>query len=171
MIPLDLLRSPTVLCYWCGILTAGLWLFGGPKNEVTWIHDEPALLLDGYNVIFSSGMVSSSGSGCSIELLLTPKVTFDSSTILGFYTLANPLRFSLRQHNDSLVLSSDISADKHGTESIVESSQVFQKGKQVFVVATIGAERTAIYINGQPTVTSAPVSLSGAYLLGQATSE
>lgn len=97
---------------WCGILIAGLWPFHGPRNEVTWAHDEPALVLSGYNVIFSPGMFSSSGSGCSIELWLTPGMTFDSSTILGFYTAASPLQFSLRQYNDALIVASEVSDKK-----------------------------------------------------------
>lgn len=162
-------RLPFTCCLllWCGILAAGLWPFRGPRNDVTWPRDEPALGLDGYNVLFSSGMVSASGSGCSVELLLTPKMTFDSSTVLGFYTPANPLQFSLRQRNDSLVLSSDVKLGKRQVESTVKSSHVFQKGQQLFVAATVSPEKTAMYIDGQLTRSSVPFPFAGQICSGK----
>ena len=162
-------KTPFTHCLllWCGILTAGLWPFSGPRNEVTWLHDEPALSLDGYNVLFSSRMVNSSGSECSVELLLTPKMTFDSSTVLSFYTPDNPLQFSLQQRNDSLVLSSDVRLEKRETESIVESSHVFRKGQQLFVAVTVSAEKTAIYIDGQLTKDSTPFPFAGQICSGK----
>jgi hypothetical protein len=132
-----------------------------------WLHDEPALSLDGYNVLFSSGTVTSSGSGCSVELLLTPKMTVDFSTVLSFYTPANPLQFSLRQRDDSLVLSSDVKLEKRQVKSAVESTHVFQKGQQLFVAATVDAEKTAIYINGQLTKDSAPFPFAGQICSGK----
>jgi len=112
-------------------------------------------------------MARSSSSGCSVELLLTPKMTFDSSTVLSFYTPANPLQFSLRQRNDSLVLSSDVKLGKRQVESTVESSHVFQKGQQLVVSATVSPEKTAVYIDGRLTKDAVPFPFAGQICSGK----
>jgi hypothetical protein len=75
----------------------------------------------------------------------------------------------LRQHNDSLIVSCDIGDKKHETKSksMLASSDVFQKGNQVFVATTISAEKTAIYIDGKLTGTSAAFPLAGQICSGK----
>ena len=40
-----------------GILTAGLWPFRAPKNEVSWLSNGNGLHFGEYGVILSSGLV------------------------------------------------------------------------------------------------------------------
>src|SRR4026207_919058 len=84
------------------ILIAGLWPFTpSVTNEVSWIETRYGIRLGEHGLILSAaGLVSrasGNGSYCSLELLLTPQRTRDSSTILAFSTPENPLQFRLTQ--------------------------------------------------------------------------
>src|SRR5580704_12035823 len=58
------------------ILTAGLWPFHSPKNDVTWLADEDGIRVGKYGCVLSSGPLrnheSSEGSSGSIELWIQP---------------------------------------------------------------------------------------------------
>ena len=160
-------KFPFLYCLfvWSGIMMAGLWPLHRPRNEVAWVHDGPGLLLEGYNIILSSGIFDSSASSCSIELLLTPGITHDSSTVLAFFTPDRPLQFLVRQHDDSVVIASDIGEKKQ--KSTLKQEDVFQEGKRVFLAATISDTKTAVYVDGKLMRTFAPLPLAGRSCSGQ----
>src|ERR1700740_748124 len=75
------------------ILTAGLWPFHAPKNEVGWLSNGNGLHFRNHGVILSPDSFSLAGLkariSCSVEMWLQPDHSDTGGTILAFYTPEN----------------------------------------------------------------------------------
>ena len=154
----------------CGILVAGLWPFHSPKNQVHWLENENGLRFDHYGTILSSGMLeraSSDGPSCSLEIWMAPALTWDTGTLIAFYSPLTARQFSLHQGYTDLVLQRDI-GDQHHQPNVVEMHvrNVFRK-KQAFVTVTSDGKETAVYIDGQLVTRSLGFGLSAMDLAGK----
>jgi hypothetical protein len=137
----------------CGILVAGLWPFRSPKNGATWLKGRNGLLFSDYATVIGAGALTGRGLGdstdCSIEIWIPAVANNQGGTILSFYTPKHPLEFSLHQSLTDLMLQS-VSSNPSGRMRRERAyvSDVFSKGRPVFVTITAGAYRTSIYIDG-----------------------
>ncbi len=154
----------------CGILVAGLWPFHSPKNQVQWLENENGLRFGRYGTILSSGLfeaVSSDGPSCSLEIWVEPARTWNTGTVLAYYSSSNPRQFSMQQNYTDLVLQLDI-GDRHHHSKLVEmyADDVFRKN-QAFITVTSDGQETAVYVDGRLVTRSSRFGLSANDLVGQ----
>ncbi|MGH9400506.1 MAG: VanZ family protein [Terriglobia bacterium] len=136
-----------------GILAAGLWPFHAPKNEVAWLAKANGLRFGRYGAILSDGpfrkLNQQNETSRSLELWLAPGLTFDTSTLLAFYTPYGPSGFSLHQLNRDLVLENEPwSHENHTVDARLYVDGIFHQGRSVFITVTSDGHETAVYVNG-----------------------
>jgi VanZ family protein len=137
----------------CTTVTLGLWPFHAPRNDVSWLANRNGLHFGRSGTVLSSGefrptAAQNQASG-SLEIWLQPRRIWDFSTFLTFYIPGNPLQFSLRQSQTTLLLQTAIQDDLHRTgmkDLYVEDA--FRQTGPAFITITSGALGTAVYIGG-----------------------
>jgi hypothetical protein len=159
------------VCILCVILTAGLWPFCAPKNDVEWLTRENGLRFGRHGIAASaSAFRATSGDGaCSLEIGLEPGRLDHSGTILAFDSSPDPkFAFALRQFGESLAIQR-VSVDAQGTmvRPWLKMDRVFEKGKRVVLTITGGEEKTSVYVNGTPAKVSSEFGLVNGDLTGQ----
>ena len=135
----------------CGILTAGLWPFHSPSNQVTWRKSANGLHFGRNGTIFSSGSFATSGRGdrssCALEIKLG--VTPDSEhTLLAFYTPKHPLQFLMRRYHSGIVLRSEALQQPFKINQRKSTSPCFRPAQPELITITSGSAGTAVYVNG-----------------------
>jgi VanZ family protein len=146
-------RIPGLICMLVlvGILVAGLAPFERPRNAVTWLGNENGVRFGRHGTIWSAGeFVVADAQGeasCSLEIWLQPDSASASSTVLAFYTPQDPLQFLLQQYHGLLILSRQIREGQNGTQ-IIGTDGVFRRIEPVFITITSGAEKSAMYVDG-----------------------
>ena len=127
-----------------GILIFGLWPFGHPRNEVTWVPNRDSVRLGKRATLLSSGALPSSSS-CTFEFLFRPSITDDSSTLLAFYGPRESVGVSVHQSLGDLRLDNE-------TGSIIRSSRfvnhVFEAGNTKFLAIVLESEGISVYVDG-----------------------
>jgi Concanavalin A-like lectin/glucanases superfamily/VanZ like family len=154
-----------------GILTAGLWPFHAPKNEVDWISNGNGLHFGNHGIMLSPDAFSlagvKAGSSCSIEIWLQPDHSDTGGTILAFYTPENrTIGFSLHQSIDDLLLRRG-TADRGRARAKLYIDRLFRESKQLFVAIISNAQGTVVYVNGALVRTSPQFGLTNKDLTGQ----
>lgn len=157
------------LCVLCGVLTAGLWPFFPPKNQVTWLPNQNGLSFGEYGTILSSANIWSTGSSqhCTIELWLQPDLSFDSNTILDIYTPETPFCFRIRQSGDDLEIRKNYYGYSNRNAPKVFVDHVFLRDRAVLITAVGDAKQTALYMDGQLVKIAPQFGLSSQDLRGQ----
>ena len=153
------------------ILTAGLWPFHAPKNEVGWISNGKGLHFGKHGVILSPDAFSLAGSkpgiSCSVEIWFQPDHGDTGGTILAFYTPEDRIvGFSLHQSIDDLLLRRG-TAYRGRAKAKLYIAHLFRKSKQLFVTITSSAQGTVVYVNGALVRTSPLFELTTEDLTGQ----
>jgi VanZ family protein len=153
-----------------GILTAGLWPFHSPENEVSWLSNGNGIHFGNYGVILSPDALGSAGlrdtTSCSVEIWLQPANLDVGGTILAFYQPeTRTVGFSLHQSIDDLLL-------RRGTyprhlKAKLYVPHLFLKSEQPFVTITSGAQGTVVYVNGALALASPQFGLTSRDLTGQ----
>jgi hypothetical protein len=154
----------------CGILTAGLWPFFPPKNQVSWSKNGRGLLFGDYATAVSSGDLNFNGPGtdCAIELWLQPGLTFDSNTILDVYTPEVPFKLRVRQSADDLVLLRDYRDENDRSRARkIYVDHAFQKNNSVLITISADAQVTSVYLDGRLMKTVPHYGLTRQDLAGQ----
>jgi hypothetical protein len=139
------------VCVLAGILTLGLWPFRPPHNDAAWLRNEDGLRFSGYGTAFSAESFQPDGlreNASTLELWMQPGLTFDTSTILAFSTVENPLQFSLHQYRSDLVLKRQVHRSKTIT-TIARVEQIFDSAKPIFIAITSSPKKMAIYVDGR----------------------
>jgi hypothetical protein len=140
-------------CVLCVILTAGLWPFHAPKNDVTWLDKGDGLRFGRYGSILSSSTFQTNSDGStsgSIELWLAPNQLRGGYSILSFDgSVHSGASFSVRQNRDALVVLPLIE-DSRGTSRTawLQVSGVFREKRPVFVTITLGSRDILVYVDG-----------------------
>jgi exosortase len=150
------------------ILTAGLWPFLPPKNQVSWLDHENGLLFGEYGTLVSSGNLNLQGSGCTVEIWLEPAFTSNSSTILDVYTPETPFKFRLRQSVDDLVILRNYrnNNDRQRAGKLYVD-HALRQGNAVLITLAGSAQGTSVYLNGQLAKAAPKFKLTGQDLRGQ----
>jgi hypothetical protein len=155
-----------------GILTAGLWPFHAPKNEVSWLNNGNGLHFGKYGVILSSQSFSlaglKDGISCSVEIWLQPTRIDTGGTLLAFYSPESRIvAFSLDQSLDDLFLRRITVYRQRRAKTKWYIANIFRKNKQMIVTITSSTQGTAVYVNGILAGTSPRFGLSSKDLTGQ----
>jgi hypothetical protein len=172
----SVLLGATCVAVLCGILTAGLWPFHAPHNEVNWLANQDGLHFGKNGSIVSAGTVQVSDSEemriRSLEIWLQPDASMSTQTILGFYDANSPVaQLSLHQYHEDLLIRREITISPAlASHEKLEYGDVFFPGKPVFVTITAGVGDTRVYVNGafvgmSPTFTLARESMNGRLVL------
>lgn len=135
----------------CLILILGLWPFHAPKNQVSWATNTPGLYFGDDSTVLSSNPFPTppSDDGCTLEIWLQPRQIGGTSTLLSFYSAANPQSLALLQYGHELILRiDDESAQNRESAKWFPINNVFQSNKSVFVTITSGRMGTAVYVDG-----------------------
>lgn len=130
----------------CCILVAGLWPFGHPPNDVTWLPRQNGVRLGKRATILSVGSLPDGNSGsCSIEMWLRPELSESSSTLLGFYDSEGTVGLSLHQSLSDLRLDN---ASGHCSPAKMYVNDAFHAGRRIFLTVVSGPAGTAVYLDG-----------------------
>jgi len=137
-----------------GIVTACLWPFGAPKNQVSWLEQCPGLRFGEYGTIISRGpLLPSSGlsrDGWTLELWLRPGEAYQDGTIVAFYDPYRARGFSLRQANADLVACERLwSTNLPAGGRTVDVLRVFRGRPRIFLTLASGVDGTRIFVNGK----------------------
>jgi hypothetical protein len=139
----------------CGILTAGLWPFHRPANQIDWLKNGNGLRFGRHGTVLTSGPFTATSSSldetsCSFEIWLEPRLADASSTILAFDSPENTRQFSLHQSEADLALrigSPNQHVQAKGAAAVYVD-EVFRKRKLLFIAISSGGQGTKIYVNG-----------------------
>ena len=134
------------------VLVAGLWPFHAPRNEVSWLSGENALLFGKHGSIVSASPIEAKRSqpdrSCSLEIWLKPRQPGSEGTVLAFYWPANRVvAFSLRQYGNGLVLERE-SRGRSAWEASIYIADVFRGPEPVLFTISSGEAGTAVYVDG-----------------------
>ncbi len=160
----------------CGLLGVGLWpLNPFLKNQVTWLPGGKGAAFGEYGLAFSSGTVlppatHNADSICSLQIQVQPQFLYfkGAATILAFYTPENPLRFTLMQYRDALLIRKNYRNEKNQLQTVeMDLDHLFLSAEPVTVTITSGSKGTLGYRNGVPAETSSRLKFSCADLSGQ----
>ena len=145
----------------CGLLTAGLWPFHAPTNEIGWVPGN-GVQFGAHATILSSGQfptpTSATGTTCSLEMWLQPLDLDRGSTLLAFDN-PDPMRFSLRQSNCDLVLR------RGRLELFID--RVFSRDRPTLITIAATPARAQIYVDGKLVRTLSGFPLSAQDLTGR----
>ncbi|HEY6271564.1 MAG TPA: VanZ family protein [Terriglobales bacterium] len=153
-------------------LVAGLWPFHSPKNDVQWLPAGNGLTFGSHGTILSSGAFETTDAGDrtpgSLEIWLTPALTWDSGTLVAFYPPGVRRRFSVRQSLNDLSLQSAIEDDPFRVRTVkLYVGDVLRQDKQVFMTITSDGSQARVYINGTLANAGSQFPLSGEDLTGE----
>lgn len=162
--------GPLCVCILGVILTAGLWPFHSPANNVEWLSGDAGLRFGHHGIVISANpfRMSSPDGACSLEILLVPEGTSRSGTILAFDSSPDPkFAFALRQFGDALAVQRS-KVDKLGirVRPWLRADRVFEQGKPVVLTITGSQDKTAVYVNGVRAKVSSEFGLVNSDLTG-----
>lgn len=127
-----------------GILIFGLWPFGSPRNDVNWVSGADAIRLGKRGTVLSLGPSADTAS-CTVEMLVRPALSHDSSTLLAFYGTHGTLGISLHQSLTDLRVDNETGSIRPSARFV---DRVFQAGLPVFLGMVTAPEGTEVYLNG-----------------------
>jgi VanZ family protein len=141
------------LCVLGIILTAGLWPFHVPSNQVRWIESANGLEFGRHGSVVSVNAFRGgdpAGASGTLEIWLEPSRGGSSGTILSFDESAHPGEpFSLLQEGDDL----GIRRNNVDPQGISRTALFYVKGalqdrKPIFVTIALDSREVLVYING-----------------------
>ena len=164
-----------LLRFVCGLvllctLTAGLWPFHAPRNDVQWLHTEDGIIFGEHGSIVSAGVFNAAqfqvSSSCSVEIWLKPDRVDSAGTILAFYWPEGDfVPFSLRQSLGDLEIQHVSRTRPPGKTKLYINA--FSSLTPVFVSITSGESGLAVYLGGSLVRKVSGLSLSSRDLSGR----
>jgi hypothetical protein len=154
-----------------GILTAGLWPFHSPRNDVSWLPSRNGLSFGVHGTILSSGMFDLTNAGvrgpCSLEVWLEPGPT-PGGTLLVFYFPRKRRQFSLQQSVTDLLLLTRRGDEQHHIQiSQLYVGRVFRQNEQLFITITSDGNEVRVYIDGALAAVDSQLPISVEDLTGE----
>ncbi len=134
-----------------GLLYAGLHPFHAPANQVEWITGTNGLHFGEYATAFDSGTFPPPVQEVqrSIEFWVQPALREASSTLLAFYSPANPRLLSISQSESDLEIHIEgSSAWQRVKPELFYVDNAFRDRKSHFWTVTFGDSGTSVYRDG-----------------------
>lgn len=134
-----------------GILTAGLWPFHAPLNQVSWLGAGPGLRFGQYASIVSSQPfpLASPPVEHSLEILIEAGNPWDNNnTFLTFYRPQSPVRFALRQFQRNIAVQLEVRTAHSYRSSRIFLSDAFLPSRALLITIVAGAKATSGYLDG-----------------------
>ncbi len=154
----------------CAMLTAGLWPFHAPINQVSWSKDENSLRFGDHGTAITSGSFAfspSAGSAFTLELSESPAKLWSRGTVLSFYDSASGQQFSVEQDYADLVLHLGTEEHPDGSrQTRMRIADVFRR-PQAFITITSDGRSTSVYLDGVLAKQSSSFGLSLSDLSGR----
>lgn len=153
------------LCVLGIILTAGLWPFHVPSNQVKWLKTRNGLQFGRHGSAITSKPIQGSSlnnTSATLEIWLNPASSENSSTILSFDASGHPGEpFSLRQRGEALIIRRN-NVDPQGISrtALFYLDHVFHENNAVFLTIALNSREALTYVNGSLAKT---FPLSGAW--------
>jgi VanZ family protein len=154
LVPARILEA-LCLCVLLIILTAGLWPFHSPRNDVSWLSAGNGLFLGKHGSLVSASAFSATkgiqgGDSCSLEIWLKPNGTDARGVgmVVAFYSPASQLTtFALRQYRGGLVVEHE-NPESSPRETQIYVGEVFGGERPVLVTITSSGTGTETYVDG-----------------------
>ena len=166
-------RTLGALCAFilCVLLTAGLWPFCAPTNDVKWLMGANGLRFGRHGIVSSvDGFRTDSQDGeSSLEIQLEPGRVDGSGTILAFDSSPDPqFPFALLQFGNNLAFQRG-SVDSQGkmVRPWLQMDRILEKHNRMVLTITGGKDKTVVYINGVPVIVSPGFGLVSGDLTGR----
>jgi VanZ family protein len=167
------------LCLCCTliILTAGLWPFHAPRNDVAWLEQENGVRFGVHGTILSVSAFETHsferGDSSSLEIWLEPSRPKGRKTILAFADSGHTEgQFLLQQIGDALIVQRR-NIDDRDIRRVGEITipSAFHEKKRVFVTINLQPHKTSVYLDGVLATSSEilgsnPGAFSGRLVLG-----
>jgi VanZ family protein len=147
-----------------GTLTAGLWPFDSPRNDVTWEQGESGLFFGKHGTAFANMEMSfdEANSGpFTLELWVKPTEIWTTGTIFASYDSRTRHQFTVTQNYMDLVLRVEDGMNSGpGGDSELRLYDVF-RGPAVLVSIVSDGKAVSIYVDGVRKSQSQEFPLSG----------
>jgi VanZ family protein len=165
------------LCSTLIILTAGLWPFHAPRNDVTWLGKEDGVRLGVHGTILSASAFNAPNLGrddsSSLEVWLAAARSRGRNTILAFADSGHAEgQFLLQQMGAALIVQRR-NMDDTGIRRVAEFTikNAFPENKTVFVTINLEPHKTLVYLDGLLAISSEilgsnPGTFDGRLVLG-----
>jgi hypothetical protein len=171
-----LLRIVCALLF-IGTLSAGLWPFHAPRNEVTWLNGG-GFSVGEYGTVVSANALERADSGeyspCSIEMWLKPTAANHNGTVVAFFRPDNfVVSFAIRQSLADLELRRGALTRHPPRTARAYADDVFTSEQSVFFTITSSLRGTNVYFDGKllgqyPAFKFAMKDFSGRLMIGNA---
>jgi VanZ family protein len=151
-------------------LTAGLWPFRSPQNEVTWVKGEDAIEFGVHGTAFSTGelgMAKAHAGAATIEIWIQPAQVWTTGTIFASYDPTKKRQLMLTQDYPDLVL--QLEDGEHHEPLYTKELRVdgiFRK-TDIFLTIVSDGRIVSVYVDGHLMPTSSKLSFSSEDLAGQ----
>lgn len=133
------------------ILTAGLWPFHAPANDVSWLGTAPGLRFGTYGSILTEAPfpLTEPTREHSLEIWLEAGDLSDENTFLTFYRPASALRLALRQVGGGVNIDQCPLGTRIGRCSHLSLAGVFRSSRPAFISVVAEATGTKVYVDGK----------------------
>lgn len=155
-----------------GILTAGLWPFHAPKNQVSWLPEGQGLRFGRHGTLVSSSRLNAasepSDAPFTIELWIEASPSPVPGTIMEIHPPPGVRQLSIRQADAALVIESDPPrSDSTAPAARLSVDDILHPGSPKFVTIASGDGQTSVYVDGILARQFGPQPWSGRDLAGQ----
>jgi len=135
-----------------GTVSAGLWPFRAPRNDLTWLGQGGGLFFGKHGAVVTARAFRSASSRedarRTLEIWLKPARIDGGGMIFSFYQVENfAVRMSLRQYKRGLVLERGELNLERTPFTGVYATDVFAMDRPVFLSITSGEAGTAVYVD------------------------
>jgi VanZ like family len=142
------------VCVVCVILTAGLWPFWAPRNNVHWLQTGDGLEFGHHGSAVSAGAFrngNETNTSGTLEIGLNAARSQNGGTILSFDASSHPGEpFSLQQFGNSLVVRrNNVDAKGVSRTALMSVPGLFRSSPQpLFLTITLNKRGMSTYVNG-----------------------
>lgn len=152
-----------------GVLTACLWPFHAPMNEVSW--SGTGAVFGAHGMILSQGAFSLNNqrdeNGWTLELWLQPAHAWDSRTILAIYNPKQARGFSIHQFRSELLVENGVWGEEFRARTPkIYVDHPFRERPPVVLAVASDAQGTSVFINGKLAQKAAGFTVPAAELTG-----
>jgi VanZ like family len=134
------------------ILTAGLWPFLPPKNQVSWAHDRNGIHFGGRGIVYGPGLPLRSGpaetDSCAVEIWLQPEAAPESGGLAAFRSATHSFWIVQAGSALGLRLLNQGSIGGRWYHPGPRVKDVFRPGEPVLIAISSNGTTTNVFVDG-----------------------